>query len=178
MYVPRRAVEAEVFEGLNQILNLCGEPDGFTHQVNQELRQIWKESTGYADNTKACKEVANVEAKITNIRRAVEDGYSDASWANARLRELSAERDALTAALNAPGPPQLDSKTVMAYRRQTEKLMEFGQPAERKRLLRAWMQEVKLDPETLEVKISHRLPEPVMKGVVAGAGFEPATFGL
>jgi hypothetical protein len=66
----------------------------------------------------------------------------------------------------------------MAYRRQTAKLMQSGQPAERKRLLRAWVQEIKLEPETLEVKISYRLPEAVMKGVVAGAGFEPATFGL
>ncbi len=79
---------------------------------------------------------------------------------------------------DAPGPPQLNCGTVMAYRRQTEKLMQSGHPAERKRFLRAWVQEVKLHPETLEVKISYRLPEVVMKDVVAGAGFEPATFGL
>jgi hypothetical protein len=66
----------------------------------------------------------------------------------------------------------------MAYRRQTEKVMESGQPAERKRLMRAWVQDVKLEPVSLEVKITYRLPEVVMKGVVAGAGFEPATFGL
>jgi len=66
----------------------------------------------------------------------------------------------------------------MTYRRQTEKLMKSGEPAERKRLMRAWVQQIKLDPETLEVKISYRLPEAVMKGLVAGAGFEPATFGL
>jgi hypothetical protein len=57
----------------------------------------------------------------------------------------------------------------MAYRRQTEKVMASGHPAERKRLLRAWVQEVQLEPQTLEVKISYRLPEAVMKGVVAGA---------
>jgi hypothetical protein len=31
------------------------------------------------------------------------------------------------------------------------------------------VQEVQLEPQTLEVKISYRLPEAVMKGVVAGA---------
>jgi hypothetical protein len=56
--------------------------------------------------------------------------------------------------------------------------MAPGQSAERKRFMRAWVQEIKLEPQTLEVKISYRLPEVVMKGVVAGAGFEPATFGL
>ena len=66
----------------------------------------------------------------------------------------------------------------MAYRRQTEKVMASGYAADRKRLMRAWVNEIKLDPESLEVKISYRLPEAVMKGVVAGAGFEPATFGL
>jgi hypothetical protein len=90
----------------------------------------------------------------------------------------SPKREALTARLDSPQPPQLDSQTVTAYRRQTEKLMAPGQSAERKRFMRAWVQEIKLEPQTLEVKISYRLPEVVMKGVVAGAGFEPATFGL
>jgi DNA invertase Pin-like site-specific DNA recombinase len=178
VYVPRRAVETEVCQGMSELLSMCADPDGFTRQVNTELRRLWEDSTGYADNNKARKEIEHIETKIGNIRRAIEEGLADAQWANSRLRELSAERDALTAALNAPGPPQLDSGTVMTYRRQTEKLMQCGQPAERKRLLRAWVQEIKLEPENLQVKISYRLPEAVMKGVVAGAGFEPATFGL
>jgi len=32
--------------------------------------------------------------------------------------------------------------------------------------------------ETLEVSISFRVPDIVKEGLVAGAGFEPATFGL
>ena len=142
------------------------------------MRRLWEESTGHVDSAQARKEIATLETKIANTRRAIEDGLADAWWANSRLRELSAERDALTAAFNAPGPPQFDSATVMAYSRETAKLMETGQPAERKRLLRTWVQEVNLKPESLEVKISYRVPEAVMKGVVAGAGFEPATFGL
>lgn len=35
--------------------------------------------------------------------------------------------------------------------------------------MRAWVQDIKLEPQTLEVKIRYRLPEAVMKGVVAGA---------
>ncbi len=178
VYVPRHAVEAEVYRGLCGLLSECADPHGFTGQVNMELRRLWEQSTGHADSSTARKEIERVEAGIGNIRRAIEEGLADAPWANCRLRELNAKRDGLTAALNAPGPPQLDSETVMTYRRQTEKLMQCGQPAERKRLLRAWVQEVKLEPEALEVKISYRLPEAVMKGVVAGAGFEPATFGL
>ena len=112
------------------------------------------------------KEVAEIEARIANIRRAVENGFSDASWANARLRELVAEREARTARLDCP---QLDSTTVMAYRRQTEKLLASVEPAERKRLIHAWVHNIELEPEKLAVRISYRLPEAVMKGVVAGA---------
>ena len=101
------------------------------------------------------KEVAEIEARIANIRRAVENGFSDASWANARLRELVAEREARTARLDCP---QLDSTTVMAYRRQTEKLLASVEPAERKRLIDAWVHNLELEPEKLAVRISYRLP--------------------
>jgi site-specific DNA recombinase len=178
VYVPRQAVEAEVCQGLSELLRLCADPEGFTRQVNVELRRLWQETTGYADNSTRQAEVTRLETKIANIRRAVEDGFADASWANARLRELLAERDALAATSDTTEPPHLDSKTVMAYRRQTEKVLASGHIAERKRFLRAWVHEIKLEPERLEVQISYRLPETVMKGLVAGAGFEPATFGL
>jgi hypothetical protein len=163
---------------LSELLNLCANPESFTVQVNAELRRIWEESTSFTDRTKARTEIERVETKISNIRRAVEDGLPDASWANAQLRELITERERLAASLDVSEPPQLDSKTVMTYRGQTAKVMESGPPAERKRLMRAWVQDVKLEPESLEVKISYRLPEAVMESVVAGAGFEPATFGL
>ena len=153
VYVPRRAVEAEVCQGLSELLGLCADPERFTRQVNVELRRLWEDSTGHADSATAVTEIERVEAKIANIRRAVEDGFADASWANSRLRELIAEREALRARLDAPEPPQLDAETVIAYRRQTEKVMTSGHPAERKRLMRAWVQEMRLEPQTLEVKI-------------------------
>ena len=65
-------------------------------------------------------------------------------------------------------PPLVDSGSVMTYRRETEKVIASGHPAERKRLIRTWVHEVKLEPQTLEVKISYRLPEAVMKGFGCG----------
>jgi hypothetical protein len=176
VYVPRRAVEAEVCRGLDELLSLSADPEGFAQQVNAELRRLWDESTGHADPDTARKEIQQVDAKIGNIRRAVEDGFADASWANARLRELLTEREVLTMSLDAAEPPRLDSNAVMAYRRQTEKLMNSGEPAERKRFMRAWVEAIKLQPETLEVKISYRLPEVMVKGVVAGARFVPYAY--
>ena len=178
VYVPREAVEEEVFQGVRVLLNLCADPEGFTRQVNDELRKLWKEPVRYAGTSQAIEEITTIEAKIANIRRAIEDGFHDAQWANARLRELMSEREALIRHIAEPEPAQIDSKTVMMYRRHMENLMGFTEPIERKRFMRTWVHGIRLEPESLEVKITYRLPKVVMKGVVAGAGFEPATFGL
>ena len=75
-------------------------------------------------------------------------------------------------------PPRIDDRAAVEYRRNMDKLFKQGAPADRKRLLRDCVQEVKLMPDTLEVAIRYRLPESVMNGLVAGGGFEPPTFGL
>jgi DNA invertase Pin-like site-specific DNA recombinase len=178
VYVPQKEVEAEVLRGLRSVLDLCSDPGGFTAKVNHELRQIWQASLGFCPDAKP--RIAAIEKKITNIRRAIEeDGLNDVKWANSRLSELARERDEIARAIAATGaPPQIDTDTVMKYRRDVEKVFQQGDPGERKRLLRNWVQEVKLKPESLEVSISYRLPESVMNGLVAGEGFEPSTFGL
>ena len=177
VYVPQAQVESEVLNGLRGVLDLCADPKKFTRAVNKELLQIWEASTGFRPD--AGEQVAAIDRKIANLRRAVEDGLNDANWANTRLRELHAERETLVAVSAKQGaPPQLDVATAMTYRRQTDKLLQQGGQAERKQLLRTLVSEVKLLPQDLEVSICYRLPEAVMNGVVAGVGFEPTTFGL
>ena len=129
--------------------------------------------------SRAGERIAAIDRKVENIRRAVEEGLNDASWANTRLRELHTSRESLvTASRKESGPPQLDAATAMDYRRQADKLLRQGGQAERKQLLRTLVGEVKLNPQDLEVSISYRLPEAIMNGLVAGEGFEPSTFGL
>lgn len=177
VYVPQAQVESEVLKGLGGILDWCADPQRFTRTVNKELRQIWEMSTGFKPD--AGEQISAIDRKVENIRRAVEEGLNDANWANTRLRELYTEREVLVAASRAGGgPPQLDSATAMDYRRQADKLLRQGGQAERKQLLRTLVGEVKLMPQDLEVRISYRLPEPIMNGLVAGGGFEPPTFGL
>jgi hypothetical protein len=177
VYVPQAQVESEVLSGLRGVLDLCADPQKFTRAVNKELRQIWEASTGFRPD--AGEQIATVDRKLENVRRAVEEGLNDANWANTRLRELHAEREKLVAASRKlSGPPQLDAEAAMAYRRQADKLLQQGGQAERKQLLRTLVGEVKLMPQDLEVSISYRLPEAIMNGLVAGGGFEPPTFGL
>ena len=66
-------------------------------------------------------------------------------------------------------PPQLDVATVMDYRSKTEKVFKQGDPADRKRLLRNWIQEVKLKPETL-ARGEHQLPPPGIRYEWFGCG--------
>ena len=177
VYVPQDGVEAEVAEGVSNLLGICANPKGFLNEVNAELRRMWEEQSGHDPH--AAARVQAIDAKIENIRRAIEDGLSDAAWANTRLNALVQERESLLGKSVVTGePPRIDVQTASEYRRHTEKVLSQGQPAERKRLLRTWVSEVKLAPEQQQVEMTYRIPEPIMNGVVAGAGFEPATSGL
>jgi hypothetical protein len=114
-----------------------------------------------------------IDAKVSNILKAIEDGLVETAWANGWLRELKAEREALAAAAQVSGnPPQIDDKTALAYLLDLERVLKQGDVAERKRVVRTCVQEMKLAPDSLEVEITYRLPEPVMNGLVAGACWE------
>ena len=177
VYVPQEEVEHEVFDGLSGLMSVCVDEKGFVREVNRELARIWQESHGY--DPSAEHRLQEIGAKIANIRQSIEDGLADTDWANSRLRELLAERDKLAAqAVPLQSPPQIDAKTAMAYRNDLTSLMAQGTNAEKKRLLGLWVDQMKLAPETLEVEIRYKIPEPVVDRMGAGGGFEPPTFGL
>jgi len=148
VYVPKDMIEADVRAGLEALLGVCSDPRGMTRKANAELRRIWEQSMGCDPN--AAKRLTAIDAKIANIRRAIEDGLSDAAWANARLQELLAERERLLGSAPVSGkPPQIDAEIALALRRQTEAVLAEGTPAEKKRVLRTWVNEVTLAPESL-----------------------------
>ena len=177
VFVPKEQVEAEVAAGLKKLMGTCADPKGRTRQVNRELKRIWEQSHGYDPH--AAERLRATERKIENIWEAIEDGLVDTSRANGRLEILGKEREELLgAAVATDKPPQIDQETALAYRRQTEKVLAQGSPAERKQIVRTWVADMKLAPERLEVEVTYRIPEPIVNSVVAGAGFEPAIFGL
>ena len=177
VYVPKDLVEAEVADGLKDLLKVCSDPKGFVRRVNRELIDLWREFSD--QDPEAANKISEIDSKIANIRRAVESGLQDADWANARLRELKAEKEELSELSDKPAkPPQIDAQTAMAYRSQVGKLLSQGKLADRKQLLRSWVEGIKLDPEGLQIEVSYRVAESVMNSEIAGAGFEPATSGL
>jgi hypothetical protein len=175
--VPQEWIERETIEGLREIVGYCSDPKGFTKKVNEEVARLWESSR--APDPEVNRRLEEIDAKIANVRKAIEEGLTDTAWANTRLQELSSERRKLSARTTGTEPPPVVSvEEAMAYRRQVEKLFAVGSTAERKRLLAACVEKVILAPDRREVEITYRVPEPVMNRVVAGAGFEPATFGL
>ncbi len=55
-------------------------------------------------------------------------------------------------------PPQIDASTAMTYRKDLPKLLKHATSAEKKKLVRAWVEEIRLAPEQLEVAITYRVP--------------------
>ncbi len=177
VYVPKERAEAEVITGLEELLAGCSNPAGFVRKVNAEIRKIWEKMTGFDPDRE--KKLEAIDMKIANIRTAIEDGIEDAMWANTRLKKLTAERQRLGTSPELPDrPPTIDPEEALNYRKKLGKIFAHGKPSEIKKVLRTMVQKIKLAPEERVVEITYRLPEPVMNNMVAGAGFEPATFGL
>lgn len=113
VYVPQAEVKAEVISGLTGLLEVCADVNGFTRKVNEELHRIWADSVGYDPGTP--RKLKEIDAKIANIRKAVENGLPDGDWAFSRMRELAAEKEAIcTQTLVFGEPPQIDAKTAVA----------------------------------------------------------------
>lgn len=114
----------------------------------------------------AAARLAEVDRKIDNLWRAIEDGILDTSRANDRLKELQRDKDALEKAQTlTSGPPRIDAKTVRSYLADTQKLLASGDNETRKDLLRRTVEHIELAPEQLEVKITYRVPEPILNDI-------------
>jgi hypothetical protein len=103
---------------------------------------------------------------------ATETPVSSATSFHDKVQKLSA------VVTQSDGPPQLSTSEAMACRREIDKLFEHGTMVEKKQLLRTYVEQIRLTPERLQIEVTYRVPEHFMNHMVAGAGFEPATFGL
>ena len=167
VYVPQEQIESEVVTGLTCLLDVCADSTGFARKVNAELRSLWEESTGC--DPAAPRKLADIDAKIANIRSAVENGLPDAAWAFSRMSELQKEREALSRSAAVVGEaPQIDWQTALSYRQRVDSILASGTNAEKKRLIRSCVDKITLAPDTLEVEITYKVPEAI--GACSGSG--------
>ncbi len=167
VYVPQGDLESEVIAGLRGLLDVVVDPEGFTRQVNAELRRIWEESSGYDPDAK--RRLAETERKIENIRQSIEDGMPDTEWGYTRMQELMEEKRTLEeATVVRSQPPQIDVETALSYRKQIERLLAKSDPSEARQVLKTGGEGIELFRDTLEVEITYRIPEPVVNSSKTG----------
>ncbi len=202
--IGRTEVEERVLSGLKQRLLA---PD-LLAQFAEEYRKAFNEAAAGAtqERQKAEASLKKVEVKIAGILNAIEDGMYHASL-KAKMSELEAEKARLEAIIKeSPEPPalRLHPSLSQRYREMVEDLARSLNAPEVRReataSLRALISQVRMVPDA-DAPGGHQLeligelaglmalgqPEskkpPLFAGawsetMVAGAGFEPATFRL
>lgn len=198
--IPRREVEARVLRALQEKLmrqdffeEFC---DEFTKEVNR-LRMQQRASLAGAK-----RDLEAVKRGIRKVIDAIKDGFAGPEL-KAEMAELQSRKEALLAQLAVVDepPPLLHPRMADVYRRKVEELAEALQRPdarlEASETLRGLIDSIVLSPDGGQLRIELRgnlaamltaaqqkkrspdagdLLMPVQ--LVAGAGFEPATFGL
>ena len=128
------------------------------------------------DRAHVAERLKSVDDKVANIRRAVEDGFQDAGWANNRLQELAKEREdllAISERLHAQPIPRVDGTFAEACLREAERILAQRDRARLRKMLPFYAQKIRMAPERRQVGITYRVPEPFVKALVAGALYSP-----
>jgi site-specific DNA recombinase len=129
------------------------------------------------------KRRARLEAEVTHIINAIAKGLMSPALAR-RLQDSEAALTALQIGTVTPTDDLLQAlpRAVERYQRMVERLQDAPIDITRARnVLRDLIGEIRVEPrgDRLIAKLGlHMQPQVSQIGVVAGAGFEPATFGL
>ncbi len=144
------------------------------------------------------RELATIRARVAEIEEKASvllEGLSadTKAFVDAKLRDLGTERRRLQSRreeLEAASYTPIDADVVLRHGmealRNLPRLLESGSLEERKEFVRAFVGGVSVVPTDCRLELSmHKIPaiEQLLPGnstcgLVAGAGFEPATFGL
>ena len=197
--ISRQEVEERVLVALREKLMRRDLFEDFCREYVRELNRLRMEHR--AGLSSARSEFAAVEREIRKLVQAIKDGVSALSIKD-ELLSLEARKTDLQSRLNAPEMPELlHPRMADVYREKVGSLCSALENEESRtgavEAIRALIETILLEPDGDELKItlkgdlagmlsaardSKRSPETgdllVQIKLVAGAGFEPATFGL
>ena len=192
VYVDKNLMENAVLQGIAERFEEWSDTARFTRLVNKAISDLHRQSVGAVADIAG--QVGDVDGKIANVRKAVEGGLQDVGWANTRLRELSALRAELVSRQAATGylteKPVLDVSAIRSYQGRLRELLGHAENAECRDLVRCFVNGINLrsveqhsstqtEPGAHEIIINFKaIPAQFVKGLGAGVGFEPTTFGL
>jgi len=190
--LPKESIEAPVLAALARRIKAQGRVDAIRAQVEALLAEHASAGNGPQELR---RRIAQVEERRRNWERAIDKGLN-IDLAIENLKRLDGEKEALERDLEvARTRKTLDldvraaSREILAGLDRLQEVLEKGSVAEVKAVLRAYIGRVEYDHETNRARIgflrlptraliSKAAPESARISVVAGAGFEPATFGL
>lgn len=117
--------------GLQELLDECSDPQGLAGDINRELMSIWQATSGV--DPRATQKLQEVERKIENMRKAMEEGFEskeDFAWAKTRLQQLNVERERLLSAASISREPErMDIAEAMKFRRNLDHTFALGSAA-------------------------------------------------
>jgi site-specific DNA recombinase len=198
--VSRMEVEQRVLDAVRDKLMRKDLFEEFCHEYTRETNRLRMEQ--HAGASSARRELGKVEREIGKLVQAIKDGLSALAIKDEFLA-LEAKRAELKRRLEGPdAPPLLHPSMSDLYRQKVTHLYEALNGDERslagaREAIRGLIDEVSLEPVGDELRIilkgnlagmlrlAHENKRPSetddlldQKLLVAGAGFEPATFGL
>ena len=194
LQVRKEAIEDAVVEEVGHLFDSWADTKRLMQMMNDELQALEQQES--AESVEISRELARVEKETENLRKAIKAGLEDVGWANAELRRLKAEREALLErqerAAPRAEPMRMDLSLVEECRRAFAEVFAEGTNEEKRAFARLFMKRIDVEPDTGDVwmHLFSRPPALAQKrtpasretgvriGVVAGAGFEPATSGL
>jgi site-specific DNA recombinase len=160
--------------------------EGFTTELNLQRREHIAQTAG------AGRELAAVEREIRKLVQAIKDGVSALAIKN-ELLTLEARKAALTTGLAERPLPALYPNMAEVFRQKATTLaagLEHNEQRDAAReALRGFLQSITIPPGDgllqvtgnlgvmLAAAVGQKMPGRQALMLVAGAGFEPATFG-
>ena len=180
LYVDKRVIEEAVLHEVSQRADACLDWDRVTALANSAIGEESRRQGTSAGDVQ--RQMADIDREVENVRAAIEAGVDDVAWASARLSELKAQRARLQDDIGTPPVAtlrQLTRKEAELYGRAALRSLNGDGVAEQRAVIRRFVDQTRIEPTTGEITISvRRLPAQMFQAVVAGAGFEPATYGL
>jgi len=193
LQIPKEAIEDAVVEEVGHLFDSWVNTKRLMEIMNDELQALEQQESAEAVETS--RELARVEQETGNLRTAIKAGLDDLAWANAELHRLKAEREALLArqerTVRRPAPMRVDLSLVEHCRKAFAQVLAGGTNEEKRAFARLFVKRIEVDPDTGDI-LMHLFSRPpvhaitrtpasvetgVRIGLVAGARFEPATFG-
>ena len=198
LQIRKEEIEDAVVQEVGLLFASWTDTKRLMEMVNEEVRALGQQQA--SESVEMARELVKVEEELANLRQAIKGGLDDLEWANAELARLKARQGELRARQESvgaePEAPQFDLAQVEECRRRFAEVFAQGTNEEKRAFARLFVKRIKVDPGTGDVlmHLFSRPPMPVSRGgqkrtpasaetgvrigMVAGAGFEPATSGL